>query len=209
MKKVLVLVAVFSLLASSAFALIAGGKHDMSVGTADNESTETCVYCHTPHGAGTIAPLWNRTAWTGATGFYNSATLNAATSLDGVNTSDAALCLSCHDGTTLANAVSNPPNFSGALGTTMVGLDNNSTMGTDLSDDHPIGFTYDAALVTADGELKAVGDVITTLGSNVFYGTGADQMWCSSCHDVHKYDTGAFLRISNNASALCLACHIK
>lgn len=206
MKKVLVLVAVFSLLASSAFALIAGGKHDLS--TSGGTSTETCVYCHTPHGASTAAPLWNRVAGAAATGFYNSATLNAATSLAGVDGSDASLCISCHDGAATADNVTNPPNAY-VLGSTMTGLDANSNIGTDLSNDHPIGFAYDAALIAADGELDTVANVQTDLGSNVFYGAGADQMWCSSCHDVHKYTTGSFLRISNNASALCLSCHLK
>ena len=31
-----------------------------------------------------------------------------------------------------------------------------ANVGTDLSDDHPIGITYDAALITADGGLNAL-----------------------------------------------------
>lgn len=32
---------------------------------------------------------------------------------------------------------------------------------------------------------------------------------CASCHDPHRSDTNTFLRFSNAASAVCLACHDK
>jgi len=32
---------------------------------------------------------------------------------------------------------------------------------------------------------------------------------CASCHDPHQSDTATFLRISNDGSAVCLACHTK
>jgi predicted CXXCH cytochrome family protein len=32
---------------------------------------------------------------------------------------------------------------------------------------------------------------------------------CASCHDPHNVTNGTFLRVSNAASAVCLACHVK
>lgn len=32
---------------------------------------------------------------------------------------------------------------------------------------------------------------------------------CASCHDPHNSTTNTFLRVSNDASAVCLACHVK
>ena len=76
--------------------------------------------------------------------------------------------------------------------------------GADLSNDHPISVTYD---VTQDPDFMAKASVEAT--GIRFYGTGVDQIECSSCHDVHDPDLSPFLRISNAGSALCLACHIK
>jgi len=62
MKKVFVLLAATTLLAGPAFGAIDGSKHDLA-SYQTGTSTETCVYCHTPHGADTTvtnAPLWNR-----------------------------------------------------------------------------------------------------------------------------------------------------
>ena len=57
------------LISGSAFAAgIGTSKHDLSV-TGDSSDygvaagTQVCVYCHTPHNAGsTDAPLWNKAA---------------------------------------------------------------------------------------------------------------------------------------------------
>ena len=80
-------------------------------------------------------------------------------------------------------------------------------MGTDLSDDHPISFTYDAALATADGELATPSG--GTVGTLPLFGASSDQMECATCHDVHDDTNGNFLLMDNTASALCLTCHNK
>ena len=40
---------------------------------------------------------------------------------------------------------------------------------------------------------------------------GIDQPFveCASCHDPHSEVNPTFLRVSNNGSAVCLACHVK
>lgn len=208
MKKVLVLAVLAALVATSASALtIKGTKHDLSnLGgqTIQGTSDEVCVYCHTPHGAASVgfAPLWNRNV-ANATSFYNNpaGSINATTTLAGVNASDAPLCLSCHDGASLNGALNNPPNGGGANPAANLGATVATNLGTDLSNDHPIGFVYSTA--TADTEINA------TPSLPVDFGSTNNQMWCSSCHNVHDNANGAFLNATNAASALCLTCHIK
>jgi predicted CXXCH cytochrome family protein len=78
-----------------------------------------------------------------------------------------------------------------------------NNMGTSLTDDHPINFTYDSALVSLDPGLR---DPTVAPISNWLVG-GTVQ--CSTCHDAHDPTNRPFLRISNVASALCTTCHIK
>ena len=86
-------------------------------------------------------------------------------------------------------------------------------LGTDLSDDHPISFTYGTTLATADGELFDPTITASGLGGNIdadmLFGATNDQLECASCHDVHDDTHGNFLIMSNTASALCLTCHNK
>lgn len=106
-----------------------------------------------------------------------------------------------------------------------------SLNGTNLTDDHPIGFSYTAAQSQDSVGLKATPDV----GIRLFGPT--KRVECSSCHNPHVYygsglagsariyyDTDLstplvataaqkaktpFLNISNTGSNLCLGCHIK
>lgn len=222
MKKVLVLAAAITLLAAPAFAGIANTKHDLSSGsTATNKSSnysELCVFCHTPHGAttGLNAPLWNRTvaAVFAATALYNSTTLdqtnsNPTTVLNAVNTSDALLCLSCHDGASLTGALKNPANSSSnAQPLGLANITGNSNLGTSLTNDHPIGMAYPAvATASGAGEFVAATGVTDVAGLPLYGTTGV--MWCSSCHDVHNNANAPFLNVANDGSALCLTCHVK
>lgn len=245
MKKVMVLLIVAALLAAPAFAGIRNSKHDLSSSSTSSSSVkstdtdELCVFCHTPHGGATggFAPLWNRSTGSltlGVGDLYNSATLEAAITapsvvVDNVNNSDALLCLSCHDGSSLATGLLNPPASNGNANPSfnadpddrVSGFTDLTLDGPNLKNDHPIGFTYATALNTADSEIKdpaavaAIGDVGT---AGVVLGlydmdstTGAqDVMWCSTCHDVHNPDKGTpFLNMTNDGSAMCLTCHDK
>ena len=111
MKKLLVLVAVMALCASTAMAAgIRNTKHDLSSSSSASwkgTSNEICVYCHTPHGASSAAgaPLWNRTTVNSTGVAYDTSTLNATPDLASVNLTDAVLCLSCHDGTSLTSRI--------------------------------------------------------------------------------------------------------
>jgi len=89
-----------------------------------------------------------------------------------------------------------------------------ANLGTDLSGDHPISFTYDDALATTDGELNAPTTTASGLGANIdddmLFGAGADQLECASCHDVHNTaGINPLMLMDNTNSELCLTCHIK
>ena len=127
---------------------------------ATSES-QICAFCHTPH-KGTQqarAPIWNRKL-SGAT--YTPYTSSSIDAIDlGQPNTKSKLCLSCHDGTlaigavNVLNRVENPT-------IPMTGTDSDGSMpaglgertgftrrlGTDLTNDHPISFTFDAAQAT-------------------------------------------------------------
>lgn len=206
----------------AAYAGIADTKHNLSSsgsGTIKSDNPEICVFCHTPHESikNDNIPLWNHNLSTvAAYGVYTSPTFNATDAADvgGVTADTAAvtnLCLSCHDGTVAINSLNNASNINPTITMTGTNVDGTlpagtTNLGSHLSNDHPINFTYDTALVTADGGLH---DPSTLTNARLFNG----KVQCASCHDPHTSDTtggkGAFLRASMNGSALCLECHNK
>lgn len=217
MQKVLVLLVAMLLVATGAMASnILNSKHNMQSWNTGGTNDEICVYCHTPHKADTAvinAPLWNR-ANVDPVNHYNSATLNQTYSRPGVvsgaiNNSDAPLCLSCHDGASIGVALVNPPNSGTPL--TYVGytMDGNANIGVNMTDDHPIGMNY-VAVQTATGAGSDAGGFVAA-ASGVVNGLNLynNQVWCSSCHDVHDDQFYPFLATSNTGSGLCLDCHIK
>ena len=137
-----------------------------------SDTAEVCVFCHTPHGAdtGAPAPLWNkRLGVAGAPaggGTYTSYATLSTPSLDGTVADVGSIsmaCLSCHDGTQAMDNIINAPGSGGVtadggaiggLAYTWTGsrvsptgvLTNGggfiANLGTDLSNDHPIGIQY-------------------------------------------------------------------
>ena len=208
MKKISALLTTIALLMLSQLTnaqTIVGSAHDFHL-QSWNTSGEICKVCHTPHNADVSvlnAPLWNHQLSIATYTTYSSATMNAVV---GQPDGSSKLCLSCHDGTVALE------NFGGiTTGThTMTGA---SLVGTNLNNDHPVSFTYDAALAALDPGLwnpntqpSGLGGTIT---ANLLIG---GKMQCSSCHDVHNSATGnlpSLLVKSNAASALCLTCHNK
>lgn len=181
---------------------IVGSKHDF---TSEAWATEVCAVCHTPHDAKTgitNAPLWNHESTSATFTAYTSTTMNAAVGQpDGISK----LCLSCHDGTVALD------NYGGTTNGTNLAT-GGALVGTDLSNDHPISFTYNAALSSADNGLHDPTSTNSGLGSTItddlLFG---DKLECASCHDVHNSvgGTSFLLRIDNTSSALCLKCHNK
>lgn len=211
---------------------------------------QVCVFCHTPHGGSLNAPLWNRDPATGGGSWshYNSAVLKTdlSLSLSRTPSNETMLCLSCHDGSISVNHLINPPNsvetvttWSGDTGTEIIddiitgqpakrigGSPTTPGGSGDLSDDHPISFSYSDVYNSATyqaggaraGELKTIG---AAAGAGVKFFGATNRVECSSCHDPHVNYIATlgsppgdpayapFLITSNAGSALCLACHTK
>lgn len=224
MKKMLALIVSFILIGGSIFAQsVVTSKHDLSMGggitnKSSNES-QVCIFCHTPHQKTISAtPLWNKNLSAQATyGTYTSTSLQATVAEIGGGTSVSNLCMSCHDGTVAVNSLDNKssigtPTMGGVAteldATGKLAATRETYMGTNLTNDHPINFTYDAALATADGALKTPSSAsYVDAAHKVPLYSGKVQ--CASCHDPHNGVNGSFLRMSNAASALCQTCHSK
>ena len=101
-----------------------------------------------------------------------------------------------------------------------------SYYGGNLTDDHPISFSYSDAQQEKTDKLNNLATVAAKSGGHIkFYGP-TSRMECCSCHDPHV-NYGAdrmgntwtagnadpklrpFLVMDNSTSQLCLACHIK
>ncbi len=197
-----------SLTAVDAKTGIVNTKHNLSV-TGPGEvkaltETRICIFCHTPHNAAPQTPLWNRKLDPINYTLYSSSTMNAVPSQP---TGPTRLCLSCHDGTLALGAVLWPKDpLTGLplkIAMTKGITDRASHIGKNLnlSDDHPVSFSYYASL--PNPEL-----VPTPPSDLLFYGNGYD-IHCSTCHDAHENDYKKFLAVDNENSGLCLKCHIK
>jgi len=228
--------------AGQAAAQVAASPHDLSAmnGAADNE--EICVYCHTPHGAQIAdAPLWNKAMTTASFDNYSSTTMDGVVETVG---SVSIACLTCHDGTLGVDAIINMPGsgLNSTLGVPTligtIGVNDNADLGTDLTNDHPIGMVYagfsgvdpdfvaGAALVDMARDSTpgpwfvdtGTADTIRDKDDMILYTRndgGADEPYveCATCHDPHNGNNPTFevnfMRLSNAGSDLCLACHIK
>lgn len=104
-------------------------------------------------------------------------------------------------------------------------------IGTDLSNDHPIGMPFAGGGCTAAGSTAGCSDAdfnAASAGLNGYFQVGGSDpagaktamrlygtslasatVECASCHDPHSDAQGTFLRRSNSASGVCLTCHNK
>ena len=254
-----ILVSIVLLLGTGGIALaaivtnVANTKHNFSASgpgpvKAISEN-QICVFCHTPHNAKdqVVAPLWNREISSLTYTTYTSASMDAVTNQPGAASK---LCLSCHDGT-LAIGTVGVLNNAGPVTITMTGTNAGAIptgsgeltgytrdLGIDLTNDHPIAFTYDASLANNDGELRTppVVEGSTTIVANRIAGVfprplfplDNDQLQCTTCHDPHTWESDPskgnhkFLRgnrlqqvqplggaYNQYNDTICLACHDK
>lgn len=173
----LLAVAAIAVGASGAYAGIANTKHNLGADNAQNENymttgtTEICVFCHTPHASNTAvkAPLWNKPVAAG-TSYTTYTTATSATIEGSVDMSGISLaCLSCHDGTQAMDTMINKPGSGGynAAGSAITGgvwtgarqssgaMTNAgefiSMLGTDLTNDHPVGIQYCGGGISTGG----------------------------------------------------------
>ncbi len=183
-----------------------GQAHDFS--TQAFSQGEICLPCHTPHNAlndeagNPIGYLWNHELTTATYTLFDGSTGDSINDFDKLSR----LCMSCHDGTVALDS------FGGNTGASFI--DAEHLIGTDLTDDHPVGSVavypeagdsdFNAATnhkLGPNGELK-----LRTLD---IAGVPTYIVSCMTCHTPHYKGFEDQLRMSNAASALCLSCHIK
>ncbi len=217
MKKTLIilLALVMAFITGPAFAAVSGSAHDFSDGiegnggsdeSAWNSSGEICITCHTPHNAEEGMPvLWNRAQHDNST--YQTVLTTAYGNTWGTPNAASLMCLSCHDGTIALDS------YGGTTGSVNIQAEYDANVrvgdGTTLEGNHPISIDYDDTIQRGThDEFVAVGSLNSAI--KLFGDPGSEQIECSSCHDVHDVAVqDDLLRMSNTASALCLACHIK
>lgn len=186
------------------FPQLSNSPHDLGAHTSDWDS-EQCEICHvlgtgSVQTAAWLSELPSPSSYTVyGSGAARSSTLDAWI---GQPDGSSLMCLGCHDGTTALDIGHGP-----------------RSLGTDLSDDHPISFVYDGALAWRDGSLADPPSTQITLldpGGGSRTGTidqlllEGGKMQCVSCHDVHgRYANPGLLKMSNEGSRFCLTCHLK
>lgn len=96
------------------------------------------------------------------------------------------------------------------------GTIDNPTKGNDLTNDHPLGFSYSAVLgePAAAARLNSIEQVGAKSSNRIKFFGGGKKVECSTCHDPHVDSTintelKPFLVMSNSGSAICLSCHNK
>ncbi|MBI5491783.1 MAG: hypothetical protein HY893_02495 [Deltaproteobacteria bacterium] len=161
------------------------------LGTGD--TTEICVFCHTPHftnTANSLKPMWNRGTAAPTSFTTYGTTIGGTTIASGDIGSTSLACLSCHDGVTAFDNLVNGPgkanagidpgtainqgwNFvdeGTALGASinMTTVGGRTLIGLDLSNDHPMSVVYNGATSSTDftgsrASLRASNTTISTV----------------------------------------------
>ena len=203
--KLAILMAALVASASSILAAgITGTPHDLS--GKGWGTTELCKFCHAPHLAQqsiTAAPLWNHASTAKTYTLYASATFLGTPSQPGPQS---ILCLSCHDGTVANDSFAN----AGVLQTGSHFMTTTNMVGGSgsLAYDHPIAFTYNAALATSDKHLNTpVSTSWVDAGQTLPLYAG--KLECATCHSVHDNTYTKFMRVANTGSAMCRTCHTQ
>jgi hypothetical protein len=176
------------------------GVHDMSSGGSPmhGANANACIYCHAPHNALSVTPLWNQTLSISEYNLYPNSTSTPSTP---TTVGKASLrCLSCHDGSVGVGRTV-------AIGTLQMTGSLRTNLGTQLQGSHPFSMQPqlkdDATLVsTLVASHTTKDDAVSLVDNNIE---------CSTCHDVHnQYKdlySPKFLVRDNSGSRLCFACH--
>jgi hypothetical protein len=213
------------MLASAAHAAIGGSAHDFS-GTGWSQG-QVCLPCHSTHNTtikaadGTVlqGPLWNHELSKATYTLYVDQTTGAG--VTGKVDGNSMLCLSCHDGTVALDS------FGGVTGNTKIS--GAANLGTDLSNDHPIG-EY-GVYPTSDGKTSTASYMVNPQDrANAAGGAimplrtldGKYVVGCTSCHEPHnRKNQQHMLWVKNDGagttvdgrpvsgSLLCFNCHKK
>ncbi|CAN5464426.1 hypothetical protein BH10PLA1_BH10PLA1_03210 [soil metagenome] len=206
---------------------ITATKHNFNADGYSWADGEICKPCHTPHNATVDANistrLWNHKLTTANYTLHNGTT-NAT--YDQALDRYSRLCMSCHDGTVALDAFGLATDGTPNAGTDTAGFKDKSAMlGTDLTNDHPVGLAavYDGAVsyhAATVSTTNSSGVTTTKVGSLTLVnatvgGATVTVVGCSTCHNPHGKGATAgnpykhLLVVDNTNSALCTSCHLK
>lgn len=159
---------------------------------------QVCLPCHVPHNAYPYSyndPLQRKVLWNHAETqqtftMYTTLGGNTGTGPEGPSK----MCLSCHDGVTAIDS------YGGATGSVVI--TGSAALGTNLSNDHPIGIVYPVGDAGYNEPAGFNGVRLVTIN-------GQQRVECTSCHEPHNNQMGNFLRRTLDESLICLECHDK
>lgn len=168
-------------------------------GNFHSPSNNNCNICHIPIGeniSNNYQPVWNKNENIETYTLYKSSSLDANI---GQPSGISKMCLGCHDGTTAIDDKGGSGKFS------------HISKGNDLSNNHPVSFTYDEILAGYDNELQNPKVAPSGLGGTIDEDLLVNgRVECISCHNPHNsMNITGMLKINNTNSKLCLTCHIK
>lgn len=214
---------------------IATSRHNLGstgVFTTNGNTTEICVFCHTPHHSSTVSnlkPLWNRVNQILPAGFTAYGTTLGGTVIANADLGSTTMaCLSCHDGVTTFDNLVNAP---GKNGVVAAGFDRDWTftslgivasdfmtasrlnIGVDLSNDHPVSVLYDPLKAGLRPTNTIIGTIDLTTGlsvSAISFDTGnlTKNLWAVKGYISDSATIADLLRENNGQFRVeCSSCH--
>ena len=227
--------AIDTYVAGDAASGIATSRHNLGgtgVFTRSGNTTEICVFCHTPHHSNTlndIKPLWNRQTAASLAVYTAYGTTTAGTVISNTDLGSTTLaCLSCHDGLTTFDNLVNAPGKNGVvengtdLGWTFFTLDVVASdfmtsprlnIGVSLSNDHPVSVPYNdkvAGLRPTNTIINNI-DLTTGLANSAFaYDNGNlnKNLWAIKGYISDTAQISDLLRETNGTMRVeCSSCH--
>jgi predicted CXXCH cytochrome family protein len=193
-------------LAANAQNTVQGSMHDLSLSGRGSvkaaSERQVCLFCHATHVLASPQPMWNQKLSTVSS--YNAYTSSTYQQTNNPVSTRSKLCLSCHDGTVAVGQTYFNPSGQFAVQGTLPAAAN---LGTDLSRNHPFGFTMPAI---DDGEIKLSLTASPPATSDSAVKLFGNKIECVTCHDPHTPNRDSatpFMVRSNADSALCTACH--
>ena len=163
---------------------LAGGQHDFRFGRG--RGRDLCRACHAPQNVEAPPPKLDR----------RPAKVQPLRPYKGMGVELdrwSLLCLGCHDG------VSAPDVYSVSHATTLAGQLGSSRLGARGLRSHPVGIKY-----PPPDEQYHPRAAVEAAGLTLPDG----RIQCATCHDPHNvHQQAGMLRMSNERSRMCLACH--
>ncbi len=213
MKSKLFIFSLFVTVAVTVFGDVANTVHNLSTSgpgvVKSSTETEICIFCHTPHSAEPVEPLWNHDVsavadyiayWTPTLDAYPSEA--AAPEPNGYSK----LCLSCHDGTIALGAVRSRSADISVSGTVA------NPRGNDLSGEHPMSFVVTDALIATNNAKDSPLNPLTAMQTDPdVHLDSLDRVQCTVCHDPHDNSNDATSGYpfwpKATFSEVCQVCH--